>query len=337
MRITREKLLKYAETKVAQRVRQDRQLICVYLTGSLLLEDPMLGGSTDIDLVFVHTDQPVQSREVERVTDEITLDISHVSQSVFQQPRSLRSDPWLGSYLCESPINLYQTRHWFEFTQASVCAQFNQPNYVLQRARPLAESARQYWMDLQAEESKPLSWSVHYYLRTLEMSSNAVSCLTGPPLPERRFLLNFPIRAQSIHRPGLATGLIELLVKDPEFLEGDMSGWMLSWDETLQAASNNSGCPVHLWQCRRRYFTQGVDALWQKNPVAGLWLLLRTWTAAICVLPANSPQNKAWQEFCGQLGLSKSELPDRLVSLDQYLDAVEESIDLWAKDNGATE
>ena len=131
MRITREALLKLARNTVDLRTRLDRHLVCVYLTGSLLSNEPLLGGTTDIDLVFVHDSEPPVAREVERVSDEVHLDIAHFSQMVFQHPRSLRLDPWLGGYLIENPVVLYETQHWFEFTQASVAAQFNRPETIL--------------------------------------------------------------------------------------------------------------------------------------------------------------------------------------------------------------
>jgi hypothetical protein len=44
MRITTETLLKIARDTVAQRTRSDRSLLAIYLTGSLLESEPLLGG-----------------------------------------------------------------------------------------------------------------------------------------------------------------------------------------------------------------------------------------------------------------------------------------------------
>ncbi len=55
MRITPEILQKLARDTVAQRTRSDRDVVAVYLQGSLLRDDPLLGGTADIDLFFIHS------------------------------------------------------------------------------------------------------------------------------------------------------------------------------------------------------------------------------------------------------------------------------------------
>ena len=49
MRITKEALLKAARESAEKSSRRNRDLVCIYLTGSLLSETPLLGGTTDID------------------------------------------------------------------------------------------------------------------------------------------------------------------------------------------------------------------------------------------------------------------------------------------------
>ena len=53
MRITRDSLLRIVQDTVAQRTRADRSLLAIYLCGSLLEEDFLLGGTTDLD--GIHT------------------------------------------------------------------------------------------------------------------------------------------------------------------------------------------------------------------------------------------------------------------------------------------
>ena len=153
MRITRETLLKIATETAAQRVRQNRSLVSILATGSLLEEEPVLGGTTDIDLIFVHSGQPPIDRELVRLNDEVHLDIAHLPQSLFNQPRQLRVDSWLGPAIYANPILLHDTQHWFEFTQASVRSQFTRPDYALGRARPFAERARQSWLQMRESSS----------------------------------------------------------------------------------------------------------------------------------------------------------------------------------------
>jgi hypothetical protein len=69
----------------------------------------MLGGTTDIDLVFVHIDQPAAAREIVKLTADFHLDIRHRARSDFSSPRELRTDPFLGWELVEK---------FFEFIQA---------------------------------------------------------------------------------------------------------------------------------------------------------------------------------------------------------------------------
>ncbi len=212
MRITRDALLKFARSTVEQRTRYNRHVVCVYLTGSLLDEEPLLGGAADIDLIFIHDIDPDKPREILPLTDTIHLDIAHLSQTQFLQPRSLRTDAWVGSYLVHGPMLLHENQHWFEYTQAAVFAGFNTPEYRLRRARPLAEDARQIWWNLRTggENAAPGPAAVQGYLRALEQAANAVACLSGPPLTERRFMLQFPDRAAAVDKPGLAQGLVDL-------------------------------------------------------------------------------------------------------------------------------
>ena len=93
MRINRQTLLKIAEDTVAQRARQERDIVSAFLIGSLLEEDYLLGGTTDIDLVFIHAETVQDEREIVRLTDDVHLDIAHYPQKTFRQTRSLRRHP----------------------------------------------------------------------------------------------------------------------------------------------------------------------------------------------------------------------------------------------------
>ncbi len=333
MRITRETLLKIARETATQRVRTNRHLLCIYLTGSLLGDEALLGGTADIDLVFVHDSMPLQEREVVRVSDDVHLDIAHHAQSVYHQPRNLRKNPWIGSYLCNSPLALHDMQHWFEFTQASVSAQFDLPVNVLERARPLADSARQTWFELQAGECLADPHTVWAYIKALENVANAIACLSGPPLTERRFLLNFPQRAEAIDRPGLASGLIDLFTeRQPDVHEWEQ--WLGAWRETFSSASQRDEAPASLHPCRRSYYERAIHTLKEDHPQAALWLLARTWTRALTCLEEENEHLAAWKELTLALGLGDEQLEARLEQFDAYLDTVEETLDQWAKSNG---
>jgi hypothetical protein len=269
---------------------------------------------------------------VQRVTDEVHLDITHYAQAIFQHPRSLRVDPWVGSYLCENPILLYETQHWFEFTQASVFAQFYRAENVLERARPLAESARQEWMTLHTGLNPDGPEWVWTYLSILQNAGNAIACLSGPPLPERRFMLHLPQRAQAVGRPGLASGLADLFYPTSQSAENWQS-WLEDWKSALTGIAALSSCPEQLKPCRHAYYLRAGAALVADHPEAAAWNLLRTWTLAQTIAPQESaPQ--AWQAVVQALELDPVHHAERLEALDGYLDGLEETLDEWAQQNG---
>lgn len=329
MRITRSSLFTLARDTAAIRFRQDHDLVCIYLTGSMLLENPLLGGATDIDLIFVHTKEPPLSREIQKLSDDVTLDIAHLSQSVFQLPRHLRMDPWIGSYLCENPIILQENQHWFEFTQASVSAHFYAPETVLARVKPLAEKARQSWVSLSSKEHENHPSDIFEYLKAVEWAVNSVACLYGPPITERRFLMDFPVLSQKVNHPELGY-LVNNMVMNQPLEEGFWNTWLPVWKEVLNHASRNENCPVKLLPTRQSYYTKACEVLVEDNPAAALWIMARTWSLAACVLPAS----KKWSAFCEQIGLDSSGLKEHLVILDNFLDQIDEMFEKWSTDNG---
>ena len=333
MRITRETLLKLARDTVQMQVQRDRRLICVYLTGSLLTDDPLLGGTTDIDLVFIHDSEPLYEREITRLSDEVHLDIAHHSQTVFHQPRHLRVDPWIGPFLCQTPLVLHDSHHWFEFTQASVCAQFNQPDYVYQRVSALAAQARQTWLDLHLGNISGETRTVWMYLKALENAANAIASFSGPPLTERRLLLQFPQCAKELDRPGLAAGLSDLLLSDP-VQESDWRAWQPAWQAALDSAGRLENVPPPLMPCRKGYYTRAAASLWDKEPAAAIWIALRSWTRALEVLGEQSPDLAAWRSALQTLGLDGQSFQKRLELLDTYVDNIEELLETWAHEYG---
>ncbi|MDD5368978.1 MAG: hypothetical protein PHQ40_07835, partial [Anaerolineaceae bacterium] len=318
MRITRDALLKLARETASMRVRQDRSIVAIYLVGSLLTEEPLLGGSTDIDLVMVHDSQQPVEREIVRLSDEIHLDIAHHSQAIYEQPRLLRVDAWLGPAVHDHPVLLYDRQHWFEFTQASAGSQFNRPDYVMGRARPLAEAARQGWLRLHTSSPGELSpaetaWT---YLRALEQASNAVASLSGAPLTERRFLGSFAQRVQAVGQSGLDTGLAGLLGE--HLVDADtISSWLPAWEQDFSAAGSPEGAPARLHPARLAYYQRGIQAwLGSEQPGRALWSLLTTWTLAATCLAAGSLQLAAWEEAIRQLHLGMDDLSERVEALD---------------------
>jgi len=333
MRSTRELLLKYAQQSVDLMVRQDRKILCVYLTGSLLTPEPLLGHTTDIDLFVVYNDDPPVPRQVSPLNEDVHLDITFLPQNFFRQPRQVRVDPWMAPFLCQNPLCLHDTQHWFEFTQATVCANHERPEYRLQRSQAFSEKARQDWMDLNLGKVSGLPAIVHRYVSAMENAANAIASLSGAPLAGRRFLMQYPLRCAAVKRPGLSGGLTDLFVSQTPSAE-EWNELLALWGKSLKEAAALSPTPVSLAGCRMRYYEQGASVLKDDHPEAALWLVLKTWTRAACLLPEDCPSLIAWHSFCNSQELGVEHLDMRFNSLDAYLDMGEATQESWSKSFG---
>ena len=343
MRITRDTLLKIARDTAADRIRVSRRVVCIYLTGSCLSEDPLLGGTADIDLVIIEDGQPLQAREVIRLNDEISLDINHYAQEDFLHPRSLRVDPWLGPILYNKPLVLHDSNHWFDYIQASTGSQFLQPDNILARARNQASAARQKWISLglggSPDPSSDPARRIYAFYQALEYAGNAIASLSGVPLSERRFLLQLPQKAAATgkpEQPALATSLLALASVTSAVHDADWQSWTAVWDAALIAVGKTESCPPRLLPARRAYYTRAAAALWSDHPAAAFWILMRTFSLAAAHLPAGSESRAALETVSSAVGLDEAHFDARLDDLDQLLDQVEEMLDGWAHRNGVS-
>ena len=333
MRITPETLHKIARDTVARRTRTDRNLLSIYLHGSLLEDEPLFAGTADIDLVFVHDDGAVVEREIQRLTDEVHLDIAHHERSHYRRARTLRVHSWLGPTISSCRI-LYDPQHFMDFTQASVRGQFNRPDNVLGRARSQADHARQMWVSLDNLDGEAGIGDVNLYLRAVEHVANAVASLSGPPLTERRFLLRFPARAEAVGHPGLYQGLLGLLGA-PRVDVATLRDWLASWKAAYEAIPPEEA-PARLHPARCPYYSRAFEKILEgERPHDALWPVLRTWTQAVQLLPEDSESASSWEGSFRQLGLYGDEFRARVAALDAYLDTVEEIMEDWAREKGA--
>jgi hypothetical protein len=333
MRITRETLLKIAKDTVSLRARERHGLVAAYLCGSLLEDEYLLGGTGDIDLVLVHTDPVEAGREIVGLTDEIHLDIAHHYQGDYSQVRSLRTHPWLGPLLNSCKV-IHDPQHFMDFIQASVRGQFDRADNSLGRARKQVEVARNIWLKHQGETFLVEPKDVEAYFRAVAHAVNAVAGLSGPPLTERRFLLQFPARAEAVNRQGLYPGLLGLLGA-PRLSNGLLEQWLPFWKAAYQAIPVEQA-PARLHPKRLQYYWGAYKAMLEGfQPEAALWVLLKTWTIAAGFFWAASPERQNWQQACGRLGLIGEGLAERYQALDAYLDLIEETLDAWGEANGA--
>ncbi len=333
MRITRQTLLKIARDTVARRKRSERDLLAAYLRGSLLGQDPILGGTADIDLVLIHNSDPPVDREIERLTDDVHLDIVHHGRAVYRAGRKLREHPRMGPEIYSCMI-LYDPQHFVDFLQAGVRGHYFRPENVLGRAQKMVEEARGIWFDFYRQTPAPAPDTVARYLGAVELAANALASLTGPPLPERRLMLMLPERVEAIGREGLALGVLGLLGGNA--VNGDMlRAWLPDWEAAVDAAGAAEGRPLDLHPYRKGYYLRALDAiLASEQPLAALWPLLHTWTVAVCQSAADSPVLPAWGAACEQLAIAGEGFSERVAALDAFLDTTEDTLESWARAQG---
>jgi hypothetical protein len=333
MRVTRESLIRIARETVQERTFNNKDIVAAYLTGSLLTEDPFLGGVTDIDLVLVTAEKPPLSRELVALTPDFHIDISFRAKAEYDPPRELRANPWLGYEVYDLMV-LYESRHFIEFTQAAVRAgfEFHGPALVLQRCRKLLDHGRQIWFDLMDVGENAGPKDVAKYLKSLYHAANVIAELHGPPLPERRLLLLFPALAEQAGRPGLSAGLLGLL--GGSGLEASiLEGWLPGWESTFKSGFESGKAETRIHTARLNYYKKGFEALLGgETPVALLWPLLTTWTNAAVALPA--AETGDWQAACEALGLSGRRFAEHVQGLDHYLDELDILLDEIAQSNG---
>jgi hypothetical protein len=333
MRVTRESLIRLAREIAQERAYNNKDIIASYLTGSLLTEQPFLGGVTDIDLVFVTANNPPMSREIVALTPDFHLDISYHAKAEYDPPRELRVNPWLG-YEIYDPLLLHESRHFFEYTQAAVRAgfEFHEPALMMQRCRTLLDHGRKIWFDLMDIGNKAGPRDVRKYLKSLYHAVNVIAELNGPPLPERRLLLMFPVLAEQAERPGMSVGLLGLL-GGTDLDASRLEGWLPEWEPMFKAAFDTGKADPRIHTARLNYYKKCFKAmLGGADPTVMLWPLLSTWTRAAVALPEE--EIGPWRDACTTLGLTGESFAERVEGLDHYLDEVDILLEEIALANG---
>ncbi len=326
MHITRDLLVKFAREYVAKKTRQSNDIVAVYLTGSILTEDPLIGGSTDIDLVVVHKENPLFEREVQRISYEISLDVQHHHQSFYTFHRRLRLNPWLGFALCDHSAILYDTDHWMEFIQAGVSANFRSPEIVYARGQAAAEKARQLWFELEDPQELPFGLWTDLYYKAVGSAANAIAILNGPALTTRRMLLEFPARAEALGKLELTGELLQLISRAPINAE-ILNTWRPAWENALTAASKLPDCPPNLLPARKAYFVNSCAAMVESGTAhAALWPMVETWRQAAQLLAEDPAQQEAWQKFLEALEITQSGKNEQIERLDHFLENAEAAL-----------
>ncbi|MEK6753750.1 MAG: hypothetical protein AABZ00_15950 [Chloroflexota bacterium] len=333
MRVTRDSLIRIAKETTQERVYNDPEIIAAYLTGSLLSAEPMLGGTADIDLVFVYKNKPAKAREFVKLTPDFHLDISRRAKDEYKSPRELRGDPWLG-FEMYAPMLLYEREKFFDFLQASLRAgfEFEQPPLMLQRCRTMLSHGRGIWTDL-TELDKPAGpKEVRKYMKSLFHAINTVAELSGSPIQERRLLLEFPARAEAAQKPGMVAAAYNLIGANNVDAE-KVKSWLADWKAAFKLASETADVDARIHPARLNYYEKAIKALLDgETPLSALWPVLHTWTLSAAVL--NGDHLKFWQNACSELGLLGDGFTERVEGLDHFIDDIEVTLDEIATENG---
>jgi hypothetical protein len=334
MRITRDLLHKFARETVKQHKRKEPDIHAAYLMGSLLDEEPLLGGTTDIDLMLVHKYLAPIERETAALTPEISVDVYHKTVDDYEPSRQFRQDAWVGYPLTYNHILLYDTDHWLEFLQASVSAEFHRVDNVLARVTALLASAREGWRGLsQLSEVNHLDW-LDQFLTTLFLGANAITGLIGPPLATRRLMITFYQRLHDLGTPEVWDSFCGLLgCSDDLFL--NYKPWISAFEQDLLQLAEIGSPPPHLAPCRQLYYLQGIRSLTaSEEGLLPLWPLLRVWLDVHLALPQPGPGQDTWHEFLAALNLTDDFTSAKTKTLDAYLDHIEVLIENWADTYG---
>ncbi len=330
MRLTKDFLLRFTKNYLSTRLQEKPRPVCIYLTGSLCENDFLLGNTTDVDLVCIYNLRPEKEREILPLAPDSHLDIWNYEITLFEQPRQLRSNAWIGSFLCENPQVLFDNGHWFQYTQASVAAQFFKPDNALVRAQPFIDAARQRWMANLASTNRDTVEVVSSLLNSLQDAANGFACLTAVPLSERRLIPQFASLAIKNSKLEL-TEQCNSIISPADWNQAKWPEWKTNWEKALKAVDAKPDCPVHLSGHRHSYYVQAAGEYWEKMPAAALWIMLKTWTDAVSALPEDTESRQEWNDMTSDIQMNAEHLDQRLEQLDRFLDSIEIAADQFKR------
>lgn len=334
MRITRELLHKFAKQTVNARLRSEPDIHAAYMVGSLIEKDPLLGGTTDVDLVLVHKYQVPIERECNPITPDISLDMYHKVREAYTDHRAFRQDPLMGYPLTHYNIILFDSDHWLEFIQSSVNAEFHRSDNVLARVKKFSNAARENWFSLLQDPAQTHDEWLGRYLEILSLAANSISGLIGSPLTTRRFLLTLQDRVETLGVPKVMAGFYGLIGYNDEQNE-NLKNWANAFKEDLTYLTEKADVPVHLNPCRHSYYISGIQALVNgESPGHALWPLLRTWLDIQLALDEPSPNAQQWENCLVSLELTQDRAAEKCEALDAYLDSLDIVIESWENTYG---
>ena len=331
MRLTRRRLRLWAEQYVAEK-RRDLNLLAVYLTGSLLEDEPLFGGTTDIDIVCVYNLAPEREAEVRPLPGGVHLDIRHWARERLEPPRKLRHDPWLGHEVYYAQP-LYDPQHFLDFVQSGARSRFHQPEVAAARAWALLERGRNAWAQLGMADDPLAPATVRAYGDAVYAAMHIPATLHGRVLPWRRAAARWREEATAAGHPEWVAAWLRALAApglDADALHAALPAWDAAW-QAAQAADETTFHPA-----RAAYYRAALTALLAAEPPAqALLLLLWTWSQALeAAAPARPEVLSPWTETLTAWGWA--DLQPRLDAFDQWLDDLEAYLEEWAQARGVS-
>ncbi len=329
MRLTPRRLRAWVEHYVAEK-RRDLNLLAMYLTGSLLGDEPLFGGITDLDVVCLYNLAPEQTVEVRPLPGGVHLDVRHWPREQVEPPRKLRLDPWLGHEIYYAQP-LYDPQHFLDFVQSGARSRFHHPEVAARRAWNLLEQARSAWANLlQAEPLTPAQ--VQSFLETVYTAMHIPATLHGRVLPWRRAAVLWRQEAAAAGHPEWVAGWLQVLAAPGvtvEALRAALTPWAAAWQAARTAAPQDPA----FHPAREQYYRAGLTALLaQEPPTQALLLLLATWSWALRAAGADAAPRAEWEATLQAWGWEDADA--RLTALDQWLDALEAYLEQWMQAQG---
>jgi len=331
MHISRDALLKITKDTVAKRFAHDPNVTAVFLVGSLRPESAAIENIADVDLLVLHNGEIPRDREIIKLSNEYHLDISYEVITAYSQPHELRGDGLRGWAMWD-PQLLFQRGRFFEYTQSIVRAQFEEPVNIIKRALSFSVPAREAWFEMQSnpEDAHPLQ-----ILSAAQNAVNALACLSGPPLPERRVLAGIQERARAINVEELVQTIFTCVARNAS--PDTIRQWIPAWESAFKAASL-SPADLRLHAVRLAYYKNAIETQLNSDlPRAALWPMLFTWALASENGTFTDEHSQAWNAVCSEIGLNSSARYERLQALDTYLDNLEDIFEQLETDNGLSQ
>jgi hypothetical protein len=196
----------------------------------------------------------------------------------------------------------------------------------------LLSHGRQIWRDLLEASDVVRPQDMTKFMKSLFHGVNAVAELSGPPIYERRLMLEFLPRAETAQRPMMNAELVNLMGASA-LDTSQVNSWLSDWKLAFEAASEISHVDARIHPARLNYYEKAIQSMLAgETPHAATWPLLQTWSLAADVLPDHFVNT--WRTVCGQLGFTTLGFEERVERLDKFLDEVEALLDELAVQYG---